>query len=248
MHYQLEVCVFGIQSCIVAQRAGAVRVELCDNPLEGGTTPSYGTIKKVREQISIQLYPIIRPRSLNYLYDEHEWEIIKEDIRICKELQCDGISVGVQKKDGTIDADRFKEIVDLAYPMKVTSNRVFDAVPNPFEALEALIAAGCERVLTSGLAATAPEGSRLLKQLVDQANGRISIMPGAGIRAHNLEQLILDTGAKEYHSSARISVKNTVTYANPNVTDAGNMYIADEAELITMVDLLEQQNRKHINR
>jgi copper homeostasis protein len=244
MNYQLEVCAFGIQSCIIAQRAGAVRVELCDNPLEGGTTPSYGTIKKVREQISIQLYPIIRPRSLNYLYDDDEWEIIKEDIRICKKLQCDGISIGVQKKDGTLDADRFKAIVDLAYPMKVTSNRVFDAVPNPFDALEVLIDAGCERVLTSGLAATAPEGAALLKQLVSLANGRISIMPGAGIRVHNLKQMILDSGAKEYHSSARIAVENTVTFANPQVTDAGNMYIADEFELKQMVNLLQQYNSR----
>jgi copper homeostasis protein len=242
MNYQLEVCAFGVQSCIIAQRAGAVRVELCDNPIEGGTTPSYGTIKKVRDQISIQLYPIIRPRSLNYFYDEHEWEIIKEDIRICNELQCDGISAGVQKKDGTLDADRLKEIVDLAYPMKVTCNRVFDAVPNPFDALEVLIMVGCERVLTSGLAASAPEGSKLLKQLVDQSAGRISIMPGAGVRSHNLGHLAKETGAYEFHSSARKPVANPVTFTNSLVTDAGSMVVADEEDIQKMVSVLKNLN------
>ncbi len=243
MIYQLEVCAFGIQSCVIAERVGAARVELCDNPLEGGTTPSYGTIKKVRDRISIQLYPIIRPRSMNYFYDEDEWAIIKEDVKICKALKCDGISIGFQHQDGRIDSDRLKEIVALAYPMKVTCNRAFDAAPDPFEALELLIEAGCERVLTSGLAATAPEGSKLLKQLVDQAKGRISIMPGAGVRSHNILQLLSETGANEFHSSARITVENTMSFANPSVNDAGNMYVADENELRKMVELLNRQSR-----
>jgi copper homeostasis protein len=179
---------------------------------------------------------------LNYLYDEQEWEIIKEDIRICKELKCDGISIGVQKKDGTLDADRFKTIVDLAYPMKVTSNRVFDAVPNPFEALEVLITAGCERVLTSGLAATAPEGSGLLKQLVEQANGRISIMPGAGIRSNNLFALAKVTGALEFHSSARKAINNSIEFTNSLITDSGSMFIADEEELCRMIKILSDIN------
>lgn len=235
----LEVCAFNIQSSLIAERAGAVRVELCDNPLEGGTTPSYGTIRMVREKIAIELYPIIRPRSLNYLYTDYEWEIIQADIKLCKESGCDGISIGMQKQDGTIDADRMKRICDLSYPMGVTSNRVFDAVPDAYEALETLINCGCERILTSGLAATAPEGSVLLKELVNKADGRIIIMPGAGVRSHNLAKLIEDTGATEYHSSARQAVANNVLFQNKLISDMGNLYISDEVEIQKMIAILQ---------
>jgi copper homeostasis protein len=234
----LEVCAFTLQSCIIAERAGAVRVELCDNPLEGGTTPSYGTIRMVREKIGIALYPIIRPRSMNYFYDAGEIAIIEADILVCKSLGCDGVSIGAQLIDGTIDAALMKHFVELAYPMRVTCNRAFDAVPDPSAALETLIACGVERVLTSGLAATAPEGAALLQQLVQQANGRISIMPGAGVRASNIAQLKKETGAFEFHASARRAVTNPMTFANPAVTDAGNMYVADETELREMVQLI----------
>ncbi len=238
MKLSLEVCAFNIQSCIIAERAGAIRVELCDNPLEGGTTPSYGTLKKVREKISIQLYPLIRPRSMNYLYTDDEWQIIKTDIELCKHLGCDGISIGIQKQDGTIDADLMKRVNDLAYPMGVTCNRVFDAVPNPFEAIEVLIDCGCERILTSGLAPTAPEGATALKELIIKAHDRIIIMPGAGVRSNNLYQLIANTCAVEYHSSARKSIENNIMYENKAITDMGNLYISDEEELKRMVEIL----------
>jgi copper homeostasis protein len=240
MSYHLEVCAFNIQSCIIAERVGAIRVELCDNPLEGGTTPSYGTIKKVRESIGISLFPIIRPRSMNYFYDEAEWEIVKEDIRMCKELRCDGVSVGAQLIDGRIDSGRMKEVVELAYPLKVTCNRAFDAVPDPFDALETLIDSGCERILTSGLASTASEGSDLLRRLVIQAAGRIIIMPGAGVRSSNLQSLIDITGATEYHSSARMNVSNPMSFSNSRVSDAGNFFVADVEELEKMIVLLRQ--------
>jgi len=239
MKRHLEVCAFGIQSCLVAEKAGATRVELCDNPVEGGTTPSYGTIKTVREKIAIDLYPIIRPRSMNYFYDDDEWAIVVEDILMCRQLGCNGVSVGVQKRNGEIDGDKMKQLVEMAYPLKVTCNRAFDAVPDPFAALEILISAGCVRVLTSGLAATAPEGMVVLKQLVKQAGNRISIMPGAGVRSENIEALIGETGAWEYHTSARKGVENPMTYANPLVSDAGNFYVADQQELESIIRILQ---------
>ncbi|TAH19132.1 MAG: copper homeostasis protein CutC [Cytophagales bacterium] len=235
----LEVCAFGIQSCLIAEKVGAVRVELCDNPIEGGTTPSYATIKRVRERVAIQLYPIIRPRSMNYLYDEDEWNIIINDVLMCKELHCDGVSVGVQTVYGEIDADKMKYLVEIAYPMQLTCNRVFDAVPNPYEALETLIDAGCKRILTSGLAATAPEGIEMLKSLVSRANGRISIMPGAGVRSTNVATLKAITGAREFHTSARKFADNLVLFSNPAVSDAGNMYVADEEELMKVMAALQ---------
>ena len=234
----LEVCAFHIESCVIAERAGAARVELCDNPIEGGTTPSYGMIKRTREAISILLYPIIRPRANNYYYSEEEFAVIKEDILACKELGCNGISVGVQTMDGSIDIERMKQIVEWAGPMGVTCNRVFDCAPNPFEALEEIISCGCERILTSGLKSAAPDGSDLLSQLIRQANGRIIIMPGAGVNSSNITKLKEVTGAVEFHSSARRVAVNPVTFLNAEVSDYGNVYIADEEEVRMMVEAI----------
>ncbi len=238
----LEVCAFTIQSCIIAERAGAARVELCDNPIEGGTTPSYGAIKHVREKIGIDLFPIIRPRSGNYYYTADEYAIIKHDISVCRELGCDGISVGTQTIDAEIDTEWLKRIVDWAGPMQVTCNRAFDGVPNPFKSLEELIACGCRRVLTSGQKSAAPDAGELLGKLVKQAAGRISIMPGAGVKSSNLKKLIEESNALEYHSSARAVAPNLLTYINKEVSDYGNVYIADEGEVRAMVEVLRAVN------
>jgi copper homeostasis protein len=238
----LEVCAFNVQSCLIAERAGAARVELCDNPIEGGTTPSFGAIKQTREKISILLYPIIRPRSGNYLYDEDEMAIIKKDIQICKELGCDGISIGVQKVDGKIDKEKLKKIVEWAGPMGVTCNRAFDAAPDPFEALEDIIDCGCERILTSGQKTSAPDAGEMLNQLVRIAGERIIIMPGAGIKSSNLEKLVKQSGASEFHGSARTIAPNPLTYMNPSISDYGNVYLADEAEVRALVRILNEAN------
>ncbi len=240
----LEVCAFNIQSAIIAEQVGAVRAELCDNPIEGGTTPSYGAIYRTRKSISIQLYPIIRPRAGSYFYDDDEFAIMLKDIEMCKQLGCDGISVGVQRKDGTIDADRLKKIVALAYPMGVTCNRAFDAVPDPYAALEAIIDAGCERILTSGLKSAAPDATAEIKELVDKAAGRIVIMPGAGINATNIEKMIRETGATEFHTSGRRKLRDAATaehevlYQNPAILDIGNVYVSSADELSSIVQQL----------
>jgi copper homeostasis protein len=235
----LEVCAFHIDSCIIAERAGAARVELCDNPIEGGTTPSYGTIKMAREKISILLYPILRPRSGNYFYNNHEFDILKEDIAMCKLLGCNGISVGIQKRDATIDTERLKRIVEWAGSMGVTCNRAFDCAPDPFQALEDIISCGCERVLTSGQKSAAPDAAELLAQLVQQAGDRIIIMPGAGVKSCNIKTLKEISRATEFHSSARVIAPNPVTYINREVSDYGNVYLANEMEVRAMVNALQ---------
>jgi len=235
----LEVCAFNVQSGIIAEKAGAKRVELCDNPVEGGTTPSYGAIRQARENISIDLYPIIRPRAGSFWYDEIEFTMMKEDILLCKQLGCDGISIGVQNQDGTIDANRMKRIVDWAYPMGVTCNRVFDRTPDAFAALETLIDCGIERVLTSGQKSAAPDATEMLAQLVKQADSRIIIMPGAGVRSGNIEKLIKETGAEEYHTSARITIPDNVLFQNPEILDVGHVVLANEEELRLIVEHLK---------
>jgi len=233
-----EVCAFNIQSAIIAQKAGAARVELCDNPIEGGTTPSYGTIRQTREKIDILLYPILRPRSGNYFYSEEEYGVIKRDIEICKELGCNGISVGAQTIDGVIDTEMLKRIVEWAGTMGVTCNRAFDCAPDPFQALEDIISCGCERILTSGQKSAAPDAGELLGRLVKQAGNRIIIMPGAGVKSSNIKKLMQESGASEFHGSARIIAPNPVKYINPEVSDYGNVYIADEAEVRAIVEQL----------
>lgn len=234
----LEVCAFHIESCLIAEKCGAVRVELCDNPIEGGTTPSYGTIKRVREKVSIKLYPILRPRSGNYFYSDEEFAILKDDIEMCKQLGCDGISVGISKINSEVDTERLKRIVEWAGPMGVTCNRIFDCAPDAFKALEDIISCGCERILTSGQKSAAPDAADFLKQLVNKAGNRIIIMPGAGVKSSNIAKLRDASGAKEFHSSARKIAPNPVTYINKEVSDYGNVYIADEVEVKAMIDAL----------
>lgn len=235
----LEVCVFNIQSCLIAEKVGAARVELCDNPLEGGTTPSHGTIMQTREKITIDLYPIIRPRAGDYCYDDDEFAIMKKDILLCKELGCDGISTGIQLQNGAIDKEKLKRIVEWAYPMSVTCNRVFDAAPDPFIALEEIIECGCERILTSGQKSAAPEGASLLADLIKRSEDRIIIMPGAGVRSNNIEQLAKETRAVEFHTSARITVKGKAQFSNQQVLDTGNIYMTNEEELQKIITILK---------
>jgi copper homeostasis protein len=234
----LEVCAFNVQSCLIAQRAGAARIELCDNPVEGGTTPSYGTIRRARERVDIRLYPIIRPRSGNYFYDDDDFEIIRQDIAACKDLGCNGISVGAATIDAEIDLERMKRIVEWAAPMGVTCNRAFDGTPDLFQSLEDLVRCGCERVLTSGGKSSAPDAGEILARLVQQAGDRICVMPGAGVKSSNLARLRQACGAREFHASARTIAPNPLTYVNTQVSDYGKVYVADEDEVRRMVEIL----------
>lgn len=204
MSFKLEVIGFTIEGCMIAQIAGAHRIELCDNPSEGGTTASYGFIKTAREKLHIDLFPIIRPRGGNFFYSIDEFEIMKTDVKLCKESGCDGIVIGMLTEDNKVDKRRCSLLVEYAYPLGVTFHRAFDRTADPFEALEDIIAIGCERILTSGQKPTAPEGAELIKQLIEKADDRIIIMPGSGVRADNIIDLAQATGAVEFHTSARI--------------------------------------------
>ena len=221
MAITLEICAGSVGSCIAAQEGGAQRIELCDNLLEGGTTPSYATIAVAREKVQIALYPIIRPRGGDFLYDALEFEVMQRDITMCKQLGCDGVVIGILTPDGQVDKERCKKLVDLAWPMGVTFHRAFDMTADPLQALEDIIEIGCERILTSGQRNTATEGAVLLKTLVQQSQERIAIMVGSGVRAHNIAALVKETGAVEYHTTAKAYVESGMTYRNPNVSMGG---------------------------
>ena len=231
MNFKLEVIGFNIESCILAQAAGANRIELCDNPGEGGTTPSYGFIKAAREILHIDLYPIIRPRGGDFFYSVAEFEVMKTDVQICKELGCDGVVIGILNSDGTVDKQRCKELVALAYPLGVTFHRAFDRVQNASQALEDIIEIGCERILTSGLVPAALDGAETLAALIKQADERIIIMPGSGVRSDNIIELAQKTGAVEFHTSARINIESKMDYTNEAMKESLKWVTVDKAEI-----------------
>lgn len=240
MNYQLEVIAFTIESCFIIERSGAHRIELCDNPGEGGTTPSYGFLKLAREKVGIDLYPMIRPRGGDFLYSADEFELMKKDVLLCKEIGCEGVVIGFLNADGTIDKKRTAQLIELAYPLGVSFHRAFDRTRDAFEALETLIEIGCERILTSGLKPNVTEGAEMLAQLVKAADERIIIMPGSGVRSNNIAELAKQTGAAEFHTSARTIRASTMQYTNPEMKEELKTVIADEAELQNILKELEQ--------
>jgi len=233
---EMEVCANGVASALAAQEGGAIRVELCDNLHDGGTTPSYAQIKLAKELLTISVYPIIRPRGGDFLYSDLEYNLMKADIEICKSLNCEGIVMGILKADGNVDQERCAALVELAKPMKVTFHRAFDNCINQEKALEVIIEMGCERILSSGGKITAAEGAEKLAALIKQAAGRISIMPGAGIRENNVAEIISTTGAIEFHSTAKSVVKSSMQYKNQEVSMGAvtddDFYELTDAEIV----------------
>lgn len=211
----LEIAVFSVQSALDAIQAGADRIELCENPNEGGTTPSYGSLLAMSKQQTVPVFPIIRPRGGDFLYTDTEYQIMKQDIIVAKELGYKGVVIGLLNSDGSIDKIRTAELVSLAKPMQVTFHRAFDRCADPIQGLEDIIETGCHRILTSGQVPNVANALPLIKQLVDQANGRIIIMPGSGVRANNINEILQQTGVVEIHSSAR---KNNPSKMEFNVT------------------------------
>ncbi len=238
MNFKLEVIAFNIESCELAQKNGAHRIELCDNPGEGGTTPSIGMIKAARQKLAIDLFPIIRPRGGDFLYSDDEFDIMKEDILQCKKIGCDGVVIGLLNADGTIDKTRTSQMVNLAYPMSVTFHRAFDRVNDPFKAMEDIIECGCERILTSGQQPTASEGIELIASLIKQADERIIIMPGSGLRSYNIISIAKQSGAVEFHSSARTTIDSKMSFNNSTMKEQLKTVVLDAMEVSKMATLL----------
>jgi copper homeostasis protein len=197
----LEICANSYQSAKNAQIAGAKRIELCSELSIGGITPSYGLIQQVIEELDIETFVLIRPRSGNFQYSDAEFKIIKNDIQICKDLGCHGIVSGVLNEDNTIDIKRTQDLIALSKPLLFTFHRAFDVVPNPKDALEQLIKLGVHRILTSGQHPKAIDGIENLKTLKEQAKKRITLLAGSGINSQNAK-LFKDAGFEELHASA----------------------------------------------
>ena len=236
---ELEVIGFDLASCSIAETHGANRIELCANPEEGGTTPSYGMIAAARRNTTIELCPIIRPRGGDFLFTDLEFQAMLADVEQCGLLGCDGVVIGMLSKDGHVDIERCAELIRRAGSMTVTFHRAFDRVKDPMRSLEEIIDLGCARILTSGLRPNVELGKDMLRALVDAAGDRITIMPGSGVRSTNVLALAQFTGAKAFHSSARTLHPTSMDYVNPAMAEELNSISIDPGEVRELRRILD---------
>ena len=194
-----EACVESFEKALEAQSNGANRIELCENLAVGGTTPSYGTVKICLEKLNIPIFPMIRARGGNFVYSKDEIEIMKEDIKIFKELGVKGVVLGCLTSDNKIDLELTKELVDLAYPMEVTFHKAIDEILNPLDYIDGLVNIGIKRILTSGGEATALEGKDLINEMIKKSNGRLKIVVAGKVTKENLNGLSNLISADEFH-------------------------------------------------
>jgi copper homeostasis protein len=244
----LEVCANSITSALAAQEGGAVRVELCENLYEGGTTPSHGEILMARKLLHIKLYVLIRPRGGDFLYTDLEYDIMTADVKYSIDAGCDGIVIGILNADGTIDKERCGKLAQLAKQRGagVTFHRAFDMCADMQQALEDIIEMGCERILTSGGKSTAMEGSRIIADLISKADGRIIIMPGSGVSEKNVGDLVQFTGAFEVHASARVRTQSKMTFKNDHIImgdNYGDEYIFEVTDAERVRNILKMANK-----
>jgi copper homeostasis protein len=223
MSILLEACVDSVEAAVAAQEGGAQRVELCANLLEGGTTPSAGTIQLARRRIRIGMNVIIRPRGGDFCYSRAEFEVMKLDIEVAKRAGADGVVIGILTEDGSVDKARSGELIQLARPMTVTFHRAFDVLRDPYAAMETLIELGVNRILTSGQDISVLEGLDLIADLVRKANQRIIIMPGGGITERNIKRIVELSGAQEFHVVGSAFVESRMTYRNTNCFMGGEL-------------------------
>lgn len=243
MKYIIEIATSDYLTTKAAIEGGADRIELCANLGEGGTTASFGLIKKCREAFSIPIYPIIRPRGGDFLFNDEEFEIMLQDVKVCRQLGCDGVVIGMLQTDGSIDVERTAKLVEAAYPLGVTFHRAFDRCADPFASLEQIIEIGCERILTSGQKPLAPDGAEIIKKLQEQADGRIVIMPGSGVRKENIRRLAEETGCHEFHTSLRSRTPSKMVFVHPNFAGSDESYMnnfIDPSEVKALREALSQ--------
>jgi copper homeostasis protein len=240
MVFKLEICVDNVESAIDAQNAGAHRVELCNNLMEGGTTPGLGTITSARNNLSIGLNVIIRPRGGDFLYTDLEYDIMRRDIEICGESGVDGVVIGILRSDGNIDLERTAKLIEFAHPMTATFHRAFDMCSDPLQGLEDVIDAGATRLLTSGHKYKAKDGIEMISQLVKQAGNRIIVMPGSGITDSNIALIASITSAKEYHLTGRKIIESEMIFRKQDISMGGLPGIPEFSRKVTDPDMIKR--------
>lgn len=217
MKRRLEVCIDSVESAIIAQEAGADRLEVCANLVIGGTTPGVSQFKQIRKACDIDLNVLIRPRFGDFLYTNAEFQMISEDIRMFRELGADGVVVGCLKADGSLDSDRMGALREQAGPLQMTLHRAFDVCRDPGQALEEAVSLGVDTILTSGQAADCLGGKETLKKLIRQADGRIEILVGSGVNAEVIRQIMEEIGASSFYMSGKKMISSGMAYRNRQV-------------------------------
>ncbi|XP_026968087.1 copper homeostasis protein cutC homolog isoform X6 [Sagmatias obliquidens] len=240
--FLMEVCVDSVESAVNAERGGADRIELCSGLVEGGTTPSMGVLQVVKQYVQIPVFVMIRPRGGDFLYSDREVEVMKADIRLAKLYGADGLVFGALTEDGHIDKELCMSLIAICRPLPVTFHRAFDMVHDPMAALETLLTLGFERVLTSGCDISALEGLPLIKRLIDQAKGRIVVMPGGGITDRNLQRILEGSGATEFHCSARLARDSGMKFRNSSVAMGASLSRSEYSLKVTDVTLVRTLN------
>jgi copper homeostasis protein len=228
-----EVCVDSAEAAIAAQEGGAHRVELCSDLLEGGLTPSHGTLAVARRHLRIGIMAMVRPRGGDFCYTDTEFAVMREDLLAVKSLGATGVVFGLLNPDGTIDRERTAELIALARPLPVTFHRAFDVSRDPFESLEVLVALGVERVLTSGQEPSVLEGLDLIVKLVKRAAGRIIVMPGGGVTERTVGRIAPACGASELHFASLEPREGRMLYRNPRVFMGGTLRPPEYAQDVT---------------
>lgn len=219
----IEICIGDAEGAIIAERAKADRVELCSDLFEGGLSPSIGTVRVVKKHTTIPVNAMVRPRGGDFCYSDIEFEVMKEEVKAFKAEGVNAIVFGILTPDGNIDVERSRELIEAARPLSVTFHRAFDMVKDPYKALQDLIDLGVDRILTSGLEATAYEGAELLAELVEIAGDRIVIMPGCGIKERNFRRIDSIIHAKEYHMSLSGSKNSQMTFHPGHIYMGGTL-------------------------
>ena len=235
---KFEICVDSVDGVRAARDAGADRVELCAALFEGGLTPSRGMIRQARRIEGIGLHVIIRPRGGDFLFDDDEFAVQLDDIETARAEGADGVVIGLLKPDGTIDAERARQLVSAARPLSVTFHRAFDMTPDPLQALETLIGLGVERILTSGQDVTALEGLPLIAELVRAAGERVIVMPGGGLTERNLARVVAGSGCREVHYAALKRTESSVTFCRDHVSMGGELRLPEFERIRTSGTLI----------
>lgn len=231
-----EICVDSVAGVHAAKAAGADRVELCADLLEGGITPSRGTIRQARTVAGIRMHVIIRPRGGDFLFDDDEFASMLADVETAKQEGADGVVIGTLAADGTVDVARTRALIAAARPLAVTFHRAFDMTPDPFAALETLIGLDVDRVLTSGQEATVLEGLPLIASLVERAGDRIIIMPGGGITPRNVGRIVAAARLKEMHFAALENMAGGMRFRREHVFMGGELRPAEYDRLVTSAE------------
>jgi copper homeostasis protein len=239
-----EICVDSVAGVRAAKEAGADRVELCADLLEGGITPSLGMIRRARQVDGMRLHVIVRPRGGDFLFDDDEFSCMEADIDTAKSENADGLVIGLLMADGTVDAARTRELIERARPLSVTFHRAFDMTPDPFEALETLVSLGVDRVLTSGQEATVLEGLPLIAKLVERAGERIVIMPGGGITARNVGRILSAARPRELHFAALQPETGGMLFRRDHVFMGGELRPPEYDRMVTTAASIAAVMRK----